>query len=205
MRIGLIVDGQAEFRSFPHLLGRIDCPHTIVKTLYTDIQPFAPAQQIAERVKKKLPIMVAKRANKVIVLLDREDRNVCPGDWAGQIQLALSTACAGVSVDSFAVVIKNHCYENWLVGDTTALEAMPQRFSLSASDIKKVSPNKADQVNAQALLKQTARKGSYSKVEDAMRIAAYSDPTRIAANSRSFRRLMRMLDNPTYLSQSRRP
>ncbi len=205
MKIGIVVDGQSEFRSLPQLLDRIEGPHTMLKPLYADIQPFAPVQQIVRAVKTRVPILKAKRADMALILLDRESRGVCPGSWAAEIQAAVSRKCTAVGIDSFAVVVKNSCYENWLVSDPLAFERMPKRFNLSFADTNKIQPNKADRVNAQAMLKRAARGSSYSKVDDAVKIMQHADPLRMASNSRSFRRFMRLVGNPHFLDQSRRP
>lgn len=205
MKIGVVVDGQGEFRALPSLFPKIGSPHTLLAPLYGDMQPFAPIPQIVGVVKSKLPILRARGAQRVLVLLDRENRNVCPGAWATQLADALNQDCGQLGIDKFIVVVKNSCFENWLVADPEAFTRMPRRFSLSAGALASISPNKADNIDAQRLLKAAAQGGTYSKTTDAVRILAAAEPARMAANSRSFRKLLRELEHPLYLKESIRP
>jgi hypothetical protein len=205
MRIGLIVDGQAEFHSLPLLLRRVETPHVLIDTLLANMHPYAPIPQIIKAMTSRVTILSNKGANMIIALLDREERDVCPGAWASEIAQAMRDAWMDRGVAIFSVVIKNSCYENWLVADTTAFDRMPRRFRLPAADIARIVPNKADSVNAQLLLRSAAQKEAYSKVVDAKKIMSIADPLEMAANSRSFRRLLRQLEHPRYVRQSRRP
>jgi len=112
MRIGIIADGQAEYRSLPKLVERIESQNKVVKTLYADIQPLAPISQIVAAIKSKLPILKSKSVDMAVILIDRENRNVCPGDWAQEIEQALEKTCGQAGITSFAVVVKDSCYEN---------------------------------------------------------------------------------------------
>lgn len=205
MRIGIIVDGQAEYRSLPKILERIECPHLVVKTLYADIQPFAPVAQIVKAVNSRMPALQVKNVDHVLVLVDRESRKVCPGEWAKEIERALDRGCSQSHSCSFAVVIKESCYENWLISDVNALLKMRKRFSLSKQTIRAIQPNKADRQDAQDILKKAAQGAAYSKIQDSMRLMSVAEPLSVAANSRSFRRLMRQLENEQYANQSKRP
>jgi len=104
------------------------------------------------------------------------------------------------------VVVKRRKLENWLAADPHALKKMPKRFKVTRSFEKAVSPNKADSVrDAEALLDRIAIGQSFHKRTDARKIAARQNPLRVAANSRSFRRFLRLAEHPTYAKQSARP
>jgi hypothetical protein len=105
----------------------------------------------------------------------------------------------------FYVVVKETKYENWLISDIAAIRRMPRRFQLSAQQIRSIQPNKADNVDAVRILKRAAIGSAYDKVRDAMRIMSYANPMNVAKNSRSFRRLLRLIDCPSYVSQSKIP
>ncbi len=200
MKIGLIVDGQAEFRSLPQLYKRLNTPHQLLTPLYADIQPFAPLLQIARTVQAKAPIFAGKGAELIIILVDRETRRICPGQWARDLAVALNNSRGNGIGYRFAVVVKNSCYENWLISDPAAFKQLPRRFKTPT-----LAANNADQVDAQAILKAAAQGSSYSKINDAVAIMGHADPLAMAANSRSFRRLLREIENPKYLDQSRQP
>lgn len=205
MRIGLIVDGQSEFWSLRDLLGRLETPHTFIGTLHSNMQPHAPIAQIVKAMNTNVRIFANRHADLIIVLLDREDRDVCPGQWALEIVQMANRTYEDYGVGDFRVVVKNSCYENWLIADTTAFIKMPQRFRLTTGDINRIVPNKADNVDAQSILKNAAQRNSYNKVEDAKRIMAVADPLEIGANSRSFRKFLREIEHPNYRHQSRLP
>lgn len=205
MRIGIIVDGQAEYRSIPKLFPKLASRHTLLNPLYADMQPFAPLSQIVGAIKSKLPILRNKRVQKVLILIDRETRSACPGAWAQQITAGVSAECARLNIQSHAVVVKNRRYENWLVSDISVFPRLRQRFRISAKQLRSIAPNNADGVDALQILKVAAIGFSYDKVSDAIRILSMADPLRMASNSRSFRRLLREIDDPKYLKQSLKP
>jgi hypothetical protein len=205
MRIGLIVDGEAEFRSLPAFGQRVETPYTLVGVLRADIQPYAPTPQIVRAVKGRVPTLANRRADMIFVLIDRENRDVCPGQWASELAQALAAHYSDSGVRTFKVIIKNSCYENWLISDTTVFAQMPQRFQLSASDVNRIRPNKADTVDAQVIIKRSIQGRAYDKVADAIRIMSKANPLEMAANSRSFRKFLREIGHPRYQNQSRLP
>lgn len=205
MKIGIIVDGEAEFRSLPKLCSRLSNTHQILSPLRADIQPLAPIPIIINAVKPRLLMFHQSGADLVIVLIDREDRDVCPGQWAIQLTRALNTAYAATVSCRLAVVIKNSCYENWLISDPEIFTKMPKRFKLSVGATNRIAPNKADHVDAQNILEAAVQVGAYSKVSDATKIMTHADPLIMAANSRSFRKFLREIEHPAYRQQSRNP
>ncbi len=206
MKIGLIVDGVAEVQSLPKLYSRLNTPHHIVKTLKADIQPFAPLPQTASRVRAQVPILTAKGVELIIILADSEENNpLCPVQWAQQLTALLNKPLGSKAGYRFAVVVKNSCYENWLISDSALFSRMPKRFQLNASHLRSIVPNKADQLDAQAILEAAVQGGEYNKVKDAIAIMTHADPLAMAANSRSFRRLLRAIESPAYIGQSRVP
>ncbi|MCH8961998.1 MAG: DUF4276 family protein, partial [Bacteroidetes bacterium] len=104
------------------------------------------------------------------------------------------------------VVVKNHSFENWLIADVKALRSLRGRFKVTRSFEKKVIPNKADHVaDAEGLLNTIAVKRPYHKRRDAVHVTAVQEALEMARNSRSFRRFLRDVGHPQYLSQSKRP
>ncbi len=147
-------------------------------------------------------IAAGQGADAAVVLLDREQQDACPGRIARDIAAALMRACAVLPA---YVVLKNRCFENWLVADLGALLAQPSRFEVTSAMRKKVEPNKADQCDAIALLKKSVIEDQYEKVRDSVRICSKMDVAVAARHSRSFRHLLHVLEDPAYLSQCRLP
>jgi hypothetical protein len=202
MTIGTIVDGQAEALSYPYLFKRIAIRGvSLLSPIYADMQPKATPAQIVKAAASRLNLAVARGADRQLVLLDLEDRKECPGDFAEAITKALHAAGF---VNAMALV-KRTCFENWLVADPDALSEMPARFDVQEWFRNAVIPNKADSVKAESLLARICHKDSYNKRSDPPRILSRAHPERIARNSRSFRRFLRLIGHPNYKSQSRSP
>jgi hypothetical protein len=207
MKVGFIVDGDAEFASLPHVLRRIDSKHEVLpRVLKAPVHPLGGPGKIARAVMPAVHLFVTKGVRHVVIILDREHQTECCGAIAAEITQAVSTRCKneGLGVE-VSVVLKDRAYENWLVSDPEALRASAARFRVTAALTKKVQPNKADTVEAGKLIKTAVVKGSYDKVEDGVRIMKAADPSRMGANSRSFRRLLRVAGDPTYSKQSKHP
>lgn len=196
------MEGHSEFYSLGIILNSLRGAygHTILKPLYAPIQPKASYDVIARACKSRIGILESKNVDRIIVLLDREDREACPAEMAGALVFALKKL---TSIEVL-VVIKNRCYENWLIADLKALRDQPKRYKVSKNSEKSVVPNKADNVEALKLLKSMCI-NQYDKVEDSKKIAKHATASRIASNSRSFRRLMRCVEHHTYKDQSKIP
>jgi hypothetical protein len=202
MRLGVIVDGEAEYASFKDLLPKLaaESGNVFLSTLKADLQPHAPFGAMAKSCRSRVTQLEARRADLILILLDRETRPECPGDLARALQREVQTYASS----DIEVVIKNRCFENWLLADLTALAAQPARFSISATVRGRVEPDTADNVDGNDIVKRVVL-GSYEKVSDSCRIVKQLDVTRAGRNSRSFRRLLRVSGVALYSSQSRRP
>lgn len=205
MRIGLIVDGFAEREALPHAIRRLTLDHEIVTpVLYADMQPSAPTGRIAREIVSRLKQLGAQGVQRAVALIDAEGYQRCPGSWATEIRedaLRIGRGCNGVEL---FVVAKQKTFENWLVSDPDALRAMPGRFALSGADLASISPDKADRADAVRIMTRCVR-GTYRKREDAVRIMRQIDLLRGARNSRSLRRLLRVIGHGMYQEQSRFP
>jgi hypothetical protein len=202
-KIGIIVDGQAEYRSLPELMGKIQTPYAILNPIYADIQPFAPPGQIAQSIRKKLPILKAQNAKNVIVLIDRETRTECPGEFANSIMNRLQVPCANLGFTNLTVVIKDKTFENWLLSDPVALRQLRGRFHTKYTQ-RQTLFTRADTTPALQWIKEAVNGESYNKVSDSINILRRADPLRMAISSRSFRRFLRVVGHPLYFAQSKK-
>src|SRR5262245_28913133 len=99
MRIGLIVDGEAEYRSIRSVLDRVETPEDFIGVRLADIQPLAATrEQIVRAVRHRMVELAYRRADRVIVLVDLETRQDCPGDWADDLSDALTQGCVDAGV-----------------------------------------------------------------------------------------------------------
>lgn len=205
MRIGLLVDGDAERAALPELLGQLkeSTGHSFLNPVRPAVHPKASPARIARACQSEIDILVGKGVDRIVVLLDREDRADCPTQIAQQVEQAIRAHAGGEA--PVVVVVKDRCFENWLVADPDAIAASPARFSLPASVRAALHADQADHLDAVEILKKGVTKGSDNKVRDSKRILARCRVERMAGGSRSFRRFLRCLDHPLYSNQSKRP
>jgi len=203
MKIGLLVDGQAEYRAFPHLLPRLGSPHQILQPLFCDIQPFAPPAQMALAASKRFPILLSKGADLIVILVDKETRQDCTVELAQAVEREAKARLEAPAVE-LCVVLKVSMFENWLVADPQTLGGLTGLFENVERIEKQVAPGRADGVAALDLLKSCSRTRSYHKVDGAMAICKQLDPVRAAENSRSFRKLLKVLGCPPAAGRGRR-
>jgi Domain of unknown function (DUF4276) len=198
VRIGLLVDGHAELAGLPGLFPRIKTPHQLLKPLRCDIQPFATPAQMALVASKQFPILLRRKVDKIVLLIDKETRAECTVELVRAIERAARARLANLSpgVD-LHVVLKVSMLENWLIADPQALRELPKLIENPERIAKQVSGGRADAVDALALLKACWGKG-FKKPECAVAICQKIEPTRAAENSRSFRKLLKTLGHPDY-------
>ena len=94
-------------------------------------------------------------------------------------------------------------FENWLIADLIGFKSIT-KYKVSNRVRRLIEPDKADNVDAINLLKLMGD-GSYDKIGDGIRISKNISPQRIAQHSRSFRRCLRVIGDPSFKNQSNRP
>ncbi|HYU30739.1 MAG TPA: DUF4276 family protein [Thermoanaerobaculia bacterium] len=197
MRIGILVDGQGEYYALPHLLPRLGSPNTILRPLFSAIQPLARPDQIAYVASKSFPILLNQGADLILILIDKETRQECTGPLVEEIERAARSRLQSLSKTAdVQVVLKVTKLENWLVADPQALRDLPGLFEHVERIEKQVVPGRADTVDAHELLKVCSHKRSYDKKAGAIKICGKLDPERARKNSRSFRKLLKTLGCP---------
>lgn len=204
MRISILTEGVSEFKSlpllYPQLVQKMPKRSIILQPLKINVQPDAPYAQIVAACRPNLAI-AKRRSDMIIVLLDREQQQDCPGEIAERLEAEFKRF-----LDTpVRVALKDRMYENWLVSDLEAIKSQPKRFVVENAVEKRVSPNKADSIDGLAELKRMVRNGQYSKTTDSERILKAASVDRIAQNSRSFRHFLHVLNYGTYQSGCRLP
>jgi hypothetical protein len=208
VKIGLIVDGIGEREALRKLLPRVRTPHVIVQdAVKAKLQPTAHVDINARAASEACRILARKGVERAVILLDFEDQPGCPVTVASDLGQAVRARVAQLRLSmEIAVVIKVAKLENWLIADLACLATMPRQFPNVSRVSGRVTPGNADGVDASAILDAAcSRPGAYHKVKGAIAICTHLDPGRAALNSRSFRRLLRVLEDSRYLSQSRLP
>jgi len=197
MKIGLLVDGRGEFRALRHFLHRLGSPHQILAPLKCDMQPLASPGRIAFAASKQFRILLEMGAEAIVLLIDKENRTECTGDLVRTVEREARARLKEVSATvGLQVVFKVSKFENWLVADPTSLRDLPGLFQHVERIERRVSNNRADSVDALNLLKACSKGHVDVKMKGAIEICKQLDPARAAKNSRSFRKLLKVLDSP---------
>jgi len=203
VNVGVVVEGQAESQALRRIPVKIKAPgRRLTHVAYADMQPWAPPAQIARIAIKKLSIFKAEGVTRFVVLLDSEHSSRCTVQLAQEIKQSL----AKLEWPNVHVVVKKFTFENWLIADVAALKKMRTRFRVTKRFEKRVAPNKADNIeDAAGELARLCQGAAYHKRNDPVEIAKRQEPRRIAVNSRSFRRFLRVVGCGRYANQSRDP
>jgi len=203
MKVGFIVDGQAEYGSLGFLTARIPVAtgDTLGPIVYADLQPTSPVEMLVSRCREEIDnVFAVKGVTRTVVLLDLDDRPVgCVRDWAMEFQAVAQAGLGHLMPDGVYVVIKNACFENWLISDYEALKGMA-KFNLSAAHEARIRSS-ADNVKAAEVIDASLRAAAsangrtynYEKRSDSRAILSVARPGFMAENSRSFRRFLRVV------------
>ena len=123
--VGLVVEGHAEFDALRLLHTEKlvpGCPHLKLRNLGGVGGEVTP-RGIAKRVSKKVLGLMVSGVSQVIVVIDRETRNVCPGILAGQVADELDRLLRpkGRSIRDVDIVIADRAFEAWILADAKGL------------------------------------------------------------------------------------
>lgn len=137
--------------------------------------------------------MLAKRPEKIIIILDRENRVVCPPELASR-GLAVITARCGYSLGAceLTLVISDKNFECMLFADYSAVD----RLRILRARISQSFPATTDGVGVLSWIKHALNPGaSYHKIRDGMNLASHGEfmLPEVQQRSRSLRKLMHEL------------
>jgi len=125
--VGLVVEGEAEFKALPllHTKGLLTgCPPLKLRNV-GGIGGRVSSAGIAFRVHKAVLGLLAAGVVRVVVCLDRELRQACPGELARDVWKALDRLLKewGHSGDEVNVVVADRAFEAWLLAGAAELHA----------------------------------------------------------------------------------
>lgn len=160
MKIGLIGEGDTEFNAVPTMIAKLG--HVVVgnhnlcgagadypwEALFVKkVYPYARAFAIKAAV---------NRPDKVIVILDREERPECCGSLAtlGVTILKRELATEQLELD-ISVILANRQFECWLMANTSALDGSP----LMRRNISTLLGETVDETNVMGIIKDNLKKG----------------------------------------------
>jgi Domain of unknown function (DUF4276) len=203
-KIGIVTEGESEVRALPKLYPALQdrTGVQLINPLRAAVDPLAPIAVLTAGLSTSVRLSFARGAHAVIVILDRENAEVTAAVRALELEENLQAKID----ENIRVVIKDKCFENWLIASPEAFHAQKARYAHPDRIAAKVLPNRADAVgNACALINSAISKGQYDKTNDAPKILSHSKLESLAANSRSFRRFLAVLGDPAYKNGSRTP
>jgi hypothetical protein len=204
VKVGVVVEGQSEFTALPHLREQL-CSETTtssVKILHACYDPHGRPQRVVKGCRSAVKQLAGRKFDLAVVLIDRESQAKTATEIARALEAAFSSANFGIPV---TVVVKDRCFENWLVADLAALHKLSARFDVSTAMVNAVEPDRADRADAAKLLKRAANGDAYGKVDDARRILEKATIAHMARHSRSFRCFLARLGHPGLQSGSCKP
>lgn len=203
MNVGLVVDGVGEYKSLGGLFAQLHASsgNTFLRVVRADIQPYAPPGVIVRSCQKAVRALRDRGADRVVILFDREVHRTC----ASALAMSVERIYLDEQRVDVAVVVKDRCFENWLIADVDVFKRYPGRYKVSRGMRSLVAPDKADHVDAQKWLQRAVTSGNYEKGTDCIQILIGMDVLRAARNSRSLRRFLRVVGAAQYRGQSRLP
>jgi hypothetical protein len=152
------------------------------------------------KIEPRVRLAFAREANRVVVLLDREKQARPAGCLAEQLEMALQKSISS----SIQVVIKDRCFENWLIACPGSYTRQKARFPNHEIVGRSIPDGAADRHDRPSSVINSAcgRKSAYDKMVDSTRILRHADVDDIARHSRSFRRFLAVLGDPLYKDSS---
>src|SRR5260370_3339389 len=190
MRIGCVGEGMTEYSCLPTIvsgLGHIVVGNVSCNGCYDDWE-----QTIRQKVIPRVFGMAVKNPDKIIVALDREDRDECCPDLA-QIALNLiGEALRSKNLTcSVALIIADRTFETILFADYESVDKM----TILTNPISHLFGESTDGVNVLARVRAHLKAGQrYDKIIHGKRLAQrliLADPVVLAGRNRSLRKLLK--------------
>ena len=196
MLIGCVVEGETEYYCAPKLLGRLG--HSVLKPLAIHGSSGDWEQILRRKVIPRVKALALKYPDKIIIILDKEDRQECSPELARRALAVIAGEIAGFHVlCPVAVVIADRYFECILFADYDALDSMP----IFTQPVSPQFGETTDGKNVLALVKAALRPGeSYRKNEHGPVLAQRIDldSAAVAARNRGLRKLLK--EAPRYSS-----
>jgi hypothetical protein len=162
--VGLVVEGPSEVGAIPVLLQ--NCEIRCCRPIHFGGQPVQCSLDkfrdfISLVIVPRVRAMILKRVSRVIVVIDRENRLECPGQFAQYIQQIIVDSIRtrySLSVGpNVSVVCADRKLENWLITDPEGILT----HNYIVQDLSRAVGNNADSKDAEKLIKRAFKKGRH--------------------------------------------
>lgn len=176
LRVGLVVEGIADVGAIPQLLR--DSGIRLTRPIWFGGQPVQCddgkfREFVRYKIVPRVQTMVLKQVGLIIVVIDRETRDRCPGEFAQDVartvveEMKVQRGYAGVP--PISVVCADRKLENWLIADPKGILT----HSYIVKDLSRVVGSNADGKDALTLLRRAYQSGRYyHKHMDAPKLAS---------------------------------
>lgn len=186
LRFVLVVEGVSEYGAIPVLLRTAGYSPMAIMQFGGQAIDCDVTTLVDRCLVKHTWLAMLKQPDKVIVVLDRENRPDCPGQFASAIRTELirqlTEAFRYSGAPCLNVVCADRKLENWLIADPAEVA---KHSYISRSFASKVG-NNADSKDAEAIIKAAYRSGTqYHKRRDAPRLALRVRTNQPAVRNRS--------------------
>jgi hypothetical protein len=192
--LALVVEGESDVGAIPILLRTAGAKvGAVIKTGGQATECTLPTL-VEKYLLKPVRAAILKDPEKVIVVLDREDRTTCPGQFATavlqEIQSQLASQFGYMGTPAVVVVCADRKLENWLIADPAGLARHAHIRHDCATRVGAV----ADGKDALSILRWAYKKGTtYHKRRDAPALAKQvrTSSTQVRRRSKSLDKLLR--------------
>jgi hypothetical protein len=196
MKVALIGEGQTEFTCLPKLAGRLGNAVVGRARTITVSSDFDWRLFFEKRVVPLVFAMLTNAPDKIVIVLDREDRDECPADLATMGLEVITTHCGYCLGDcTIAVVISNRKFESLLFADYAAVDSLP----ILKHPISHTFSATTDATSVVTWITPALEEGcAFDKVQHGAILAKRMnlDDPRVQQRSRSLRKLIKELTPP---------
>lgn len=193
MRVAVIGEGQTEYYCLPTIAGRLG--NTVLGQAHIrgSNAGFDWDNLIRTRVAPYVHVMAVRRPDKIVIVLDREEREDCAPELAERAMQIIQAECAHyLGQAAVAVIICDRKFECLLFADYEAVESIGILQQMATAAFPPVT----DEVNVPALIKPHLQKGkTFNKHRHgkqlAQRMALHEE--KVLDRNRSMRKLVKEL------------
>lgn len=197
-KILIFTDGYTEELTLNDLLNKAGGTY-VLQVVRLSLHPEAPVSSMRKVLEggckkltsKKTAAALSERYRKVILVIDYETQDCSRlTQRKAELEQCLAQVVAPVPC---AVVFKFRTYENWIIADPETLDDL-NGFTVSQAMKNRVSPNKADAVDASSFLSAVKSGSKYDKIRDGQKLVEKLNIEQVERNSRSFRKMLKEIE-----------
>lgn len=167
----LLVPGDSEYSVLPVLLKSANVNARAHKTKSVSYDVRNNQAIVSQKVYRQVEAAFEENPTRVILIFDREDASVCPGEFALKVKSLIleNTRLTTSAISKFAVVCADHSVENWILADHNIFKS-----NLFKRDLSGRIGNRSDCKKAISIIQEGfGRRKKYQKVRHLKALANY--------------------------------